>query len=394
MKSSIKKYRQIVIFTSETYPSVAGDGRSALLLGSRLAGKGYNVSLVCLNPNGLLKRKESINGVAIERVAYHYKSVLGRLVYRFRLFKHLLKIDGKDSIGLIFGAMPGFRTIILVSILKGRDFIFRSTLWGFDDALTLAGKPYRFCTRFLLGKAKGYYALNSSFSSSWKKIFSSSPIFQSAQGVLLERFSNTEKHQIREQVRNELGIARKQLVILMVGHLIRRKGFPEIIDWLKRTNEHFVLLHIGSIEATKWDTVSQHNDEMKYIRLYTEKVLGERVNLLGRQDDVAKFYYAADIFLMASYAEGYPPNSVNEALAAGLPIVTRKIPGVSDTITDGLNGYVFNDEKEFSFKLSILIHNQVKREELGRNASIFARDKLDIDKVTTSFQNFLGQLAK
>jgi hypothetical protein len=45
----------LTIFTAETYPAIAGDGRNALLLGSTLSVKGYGVKIICLNPNGLLR---------------------------------------------------------------------------------------------------------------------------------------------------------------------------------------------------------------------------------------------------------------------------------------------------------------------------------------------------
>jgi glycosyltransferase involved in cell wall biosynthesis len=131
---------------------------------------------------------------------------------------------------------------------------------------------------------------------------------------------------------------------------------------------------------------------MSQHKAYAEKVLGDKIRFLGRQNDTYKFYLASDIFLMASYAEGYPPNSVNEALAAGLPVLTRKIPGVTDTITDGLNGFHFSSEKEFSAKLSSLIHNKTKRIEMGRNAQIFATDKLNINSIVDRLVTFINAI--
>ena len=176
----------------------------------------------------------------------------------------------------------------------------------------------------------------------------------------------------------------------MVGHLIERKGFPEIADWLSRIDEDFLLLHIGSTEAPEWDTMSRYNVVMKNLKKYVEEKLGDRVRFLGRQNETTQFYLSSDILLVASHAEGFPPNSVNEALAAGLPVLTLRMPGVADVITEGVNGFVFTDESEFARKLSILINNPVRRNELGRNARVFALDKLDINKIIPTLQNFLG----
>ncbi|HDP76366.1 MAG TPA: glycosyltransferase [Bacteroidales bacterium] len=380
----------VTIFTAETYPTVAGDGRNALFIGSKLKELEYGVKLVCLNPNGKLPKSEIINGVEINRLLYNNNSLLGRIAFRFNLLRFLAFQCNSNSKWIVYGAMPGYRAIITLSILKGAKCAFRSTLWGFDDAESLVAKPYWIYTRFVLSKLYGYYALNSSFAKSWQKIFGDFKILQVFQGVDIKKYDIKLKNEINKQLRDRLKIADDCFVILMVGHLIERKGFPEIADWLSRIEEDFLLLHVGSTEAPEWDTMSRHNAEMKNHKKYIEEKLGDRVRFLGRQTDLPQFYLSADILLVASYAEGYPPNSVNEALAAGLPVLTRRIAGVADAITDGVNGNVFFDEQEFTRKLSTLIHNPIRRIELGRNARIFAEDKLDVEKVTDKIQNFLG----
>jgi glycosyltransferase involved in cell wall biosynthesis len=380
----------VTIFTAETYPSVAGDGRNALLIGTKLKERGYGVRLVCLNPNGKLPKFEIINGVEIKRLHYNHNSLLGRITFRFNLLRFLaFQCDG-NSKWIVYGAMPGYRAIITLSILKGAKCVFRSTLWGFDDAESLVGKPYRVFTRFVLKKLYGYYALNFWFARSWQKVFGDFNILQAFQGVDIKKYDIKIKNEIRQQLRDRLKITSDCFVILMVGHLIERKGFPEIADWLSRIEEDFLLLHVGSTEAPEWDTMSRYNTEMEKIKKHIVNSLGRKVKFMGRAENIADFYLSADILLVASYAEGYPPNSLNEALAAGLPALTRRIEGVADVMTDGVNGYVFSDEHEFTRKLSTLIHNPIRRIELGRNARIFAKDKLDVEKVTDKIQNFLG----
>ena len=380
----------LTIFTAETYPAVAGDGRNALLLGSTLSGKGYGVKIICLNPNGLLPERETVNGVDIHRLNYRYGSLPGRFLFRFSLFIHLMLNCHKKSKRIIYGAMPGYKTIVLASLFQKTPCFFRSTLWGFDDAESLAGKKSFFLSRLIFRNVNGYLALNSSFANSWQNIFGNFNIFQSFQGVDLKKYNITLKSENSLRLRKNLKIDESKFVILMVGHLVRRKGFPEIIDWLSRIDDDFLLLHVGTTEAPEWDLMGRHNDEMKILRRYTENKLGSKVRFMGRQANMAEFYLSADILLVASYAEGYPPNSVNEGLAAGLPVLTRQIAGVSDVITDGVNGYVFSDEKEFALKLSTLMNNPIGRMELSRNARIFAEEKLDIEKIVIGIQTFVG----
>ncbi len=64
------------------------------------------------------------------------------------------------------------------------------------------------------------------------------------------------------------------------------------------------------------------------------------MRFLGHVSGAAKTqaFRAADIYLFTSLAEGMP-NSVLEAMAFGLPIVTRPVGGIRDFFEDGRMGY-------------------------------------------------------
>lgn len=378
------------IFTSETIPAFAGDGRSAMLLARNLAHKGNKVFIFCLNPMGKLKKKESIDGVFIVRIKYFYRSIINRLIYRFKLLTSLLLNADFNSVWIIYGAMPGYILIAVVAVLTRTKLVFRSTLWGFDDAQTLFKFPSGIINRLILPKLSGYYSLNSSFSLSWKQRFKNAKIFQSFQGVSSDWFYYSISREETQALRKKLDISENSFIILVVGHLIKRKGFPEIFNWLARLEDDFVLLHLGSYDAPNWDIMFRHNNEMKNNKALAEEILGSRIRFLGRQTDPKPYYRLANVYLVASYAEGYPPNSVNEALASGLPILTRQIHGVADVVADGINGLIFSNENEFIVKLATLIHNRELLEKLSRNAITFARDNLRIEKVVNQFEEFIS----
>src|SRR4030067_3484591 len=73
--------------------------------------------------------------------------------------------------------------------------------------------------------------------------------------------------------------------------------------------------------------------------------VGDRVVFAGLvpYPDIPRYLAAADVFVTASPTEGHPL-SVIEALAAGRPVVGIDSPGVSDTIVDGENGFVAEDD--------------------------------------------------
>ncbi len=67
--------------------------------------------------------------------------------------------------------------------------------------------------------------------------------------------------------------------------------------------------------------------------------IADRVSFLGICDDVHGVLAALDVFVHASYSEGMP-NSVMEAMAAGLPVIATQIGGTGDLIEDGVHGWL------------------------------------------------------
>ena len=65
-----------------------------------------------------------------------------------------------------------------------------------------------------------------------------------------------------------------------------------------------------------------------------ERLAGPRVTFAGHQSDVSPYYALATHFVLPSLSEG-SPNVLLEAMAAGLPIVSTRVGGVPETVTDG-----------------------------------------------------------
>jgi glycosyltransferase involved in cell wall biosynthesis len=63
----------------------------------------------------------------------------------------------------------------------------------------------------------------------------------------------------------------------------------------------------------------------------------DSIIFLGRRADIPELLACCDIFVLPSHAEGLP-NSLLEAMAAGLPAVATAVGGVPELIEDGVNG--------------------------------------------------------
>ena len=95
----------------------------------------------------------------------------------------------------------------------------------------------------------------------------------------------------------------------------------------------------------------------------TGKVLFE-----GLQDDIPKYIEAADVFCLSSDFEGMPMTLI-EAMAAGMPIVSTNVGGISDMLTNNRSAVLTGlDATELANAVIRLLSNKDLRERLGKNA--------------------------
>jgi glycosyltransferase involved in cell wall biosynthesis len=121
--------------------------------------------------------------------------------------------------------------------------------------------------------------------------------------------------------------------ILYCGQLIERKGLDNLLDAFVSLADEFPELELqlvgeGPLRKSLADRVPVH--------------LKDRVELAGFQgiDQLPRFFAAADIFVLPSLHDGWGV-VVNQALAAGLPIVCSNAVGAAvDLVSPGQNGFV------------------------------------------------------
>jgi glycosyltransferase involved in cell wall biosynthesis len=131
--------------------------------------------------------------------------------------------------------------------------------------------------------------------------------------------------------RAELGLGESSKVVLSVGALRRQKGYRHLIEAVPPAanlcaDAVFLIAGEGPLRPELERLVERLN-------------VGERVRLLGRRSDVAELLAIADVFAMPSLWEA-GPYALLEAMAAGVPVVGARIPGIIDWVTEGQTGYL------------------------------------------------------
>ena len=150
-------------------------------------------------------------------------------------------------------------------------------------------------------------------------------------------------------------------VVGSIGRLEPRKGHACLIQSMSRVCDQIrgsTLLIAG---ADTWD----YGKELE--RLINNLGLQRQVRLVGFQSDVASFLGALDVFAFASRAEGFG-QVIIEAMAAGKPVVTSRVPPITEIVLDGETGLLVESDNPEAFADAIewLFTHPEEARDMGR----------------------------
>jgi glycosyltransferase involved in cell wall biosynthesis len=132
--------------------------------------------------------------------------------------------------------------------------------------------------------------------------------------------------------RRFLGIPDHVHLALYVGRLDQQKGLPDLLNAAeavisRKPDWHLALAGDGPCRDWLIEQIA------------TRALLRANVHWLGRRDDIPNVLKSANVMVHASLWEGMP-NSVLEAMAAGLPVIGTRVEGTEDLIVPGLTGWL------------------------------------------------------
>jgi L-malate glycosyltransferase len=128
-------------------------------------------------------------------------------------------------------------------------------------------------------------------------------------------------------VRAEWGIAREDVMVLLLGALERRKGHAVLLDAAGRlAAAHAALRYVFAGEGSEHAGLAE-----------AARTLGARVVFAGFRRDVAACLAAADVVALPSLHEGLGVAAL-EAMAAGRPVVASRVGGLAEVVVEGETG--------------------------------------------------------
>jgi colanic acid/amylovoran biosynthesis glycosyltransferase len=183
-------------------------------------------------------------------------------------------------------------------------------------------------------------------------------------------------------------------VLFNVGRYFEKKGQEYLIKAAKILHEKgydFVLYIAGG--GPLYDNLSE---------LIKVNLLEDKVKLLGTKekmttnDQVLDHFTISDIFILPSIqaesgdVDGIP-NTILEAAAFKIPVISTKAGSIEEVLIDGETGLFVDqkDEKDIADKIECLLNDHEEANRLGENLHKFVLETFSFEKCMDNFESSL-----
>lgn len=206
-------------------------------------------------------------------------------------------------------------------------------------------------------------------------------------GVDADRFIPNEK--ARREIRKDLSIAETDIVFFYLGRLNRDKGLLVLARSFSEISRDFSNAHLiiaGPDEEGIQDSI-----------LSLCENCSEKVHFVGYTGTPERYMAAADVFCLPSYREGFGI-VVIEAASVGIPSIASRIYGVTDTIDDGITGFLFTpgNAGELAGKMRQYLESPSLMQKMGaaarkRTLNLYSKDRVT-EAMLGFYQRILGTI--
>lgn len=360
---------KILMLVFPFYPIYGGGGNQAKTLSEELLRGGICTSILT-SDFGHLPSYERVADLSIYRVPFRGRWPLSALTYILGSMLFLIRNKRIFNVLHVHGFYWLHYASIFVSKLLGKRVLIKMSLEGDDDPLTLRKKLFGWIhSRFFL-LADNYVSVSKGMTDSYLNAgLPRDKLWQIPNGVDTEGFSPVDGEK-KSVLKQKMGFGRHRKIVSFAGLISERKGSDILIDvWQRVTEEepHATLVLMGETESLSEDLQDEYIESLE--SKIQSQGLADKIVFTGSVDNVCDYLRISDIFVFPSLREGLP-NALLEAMATGLASVAFKIPGVTDLIQDGIDGFLIQKGRidAFADAVLLLLRDENYRKQMGAEA--------------------------
>ncbi len=371
-------YLRILMLSPQFYPLVGGYERAAERLSAALAARGHTVTVITERRDFSWPARDHLSGVQVRRLCCLYRPHLHMItsITAFALF--LLTQGRRYQVWHIH--QYGMHAVLAVAMgkLLRRSVVLKLTSSN-EQGLSKATEtlPFPSFARFLLRKIDAVVATTSETQVE-AEVFGIDSFRVHVLG------NGVDVHHFRPQHNEELMHLRQKLnidaagVIVFVGRLSPEKNPDGLLHAWKKASANL---------PDGWKLVLVGDGPMREQLEMFAKTEGliTSVVFAGRQSNVETWMAAANIFVLPSHREGLS-NSMLEAMASGLPVVSTRVSGSTEIVEETGAGILVDVGRMdlLSDALNQLAQDASLREKMGNAGRAVIKNKHSIEQVATA----------
>jgi glycosyltransferase involved in cell wall biosynthesis len=358
--------RRVCFFNS--HKSWGGGEKWYYDMATRLAAKGYNVTVVTNKQSELKKRLQNV-ALKIYEIKVTNLSFLNVIV----LLK-IYRIIRKERVDTII--------VNLSSDLKAAGIAAK--IAGTEKILYARGiaKPVRnsFLNRWLFKRILTGVIANSEETK--RSILKNSPALISPSKIEVI-YLGIDFKEINKHFKDPIRVSQADKIILgTAGRLEKVKNHKFLIEAAKRLKERgaqFKLLIAG--EGSLKNELTAYAKSMG---------VENEIEFLGFIDDIASFMAAIDVFVLSSFSEGFGYVLI-EAMAFKKPVIAFNHSSSPEIVIDQQTGFLIakNDTEQFVERTLMLLKNRNLCEQFGENGRKRVEEKFTLEMTLNELEKII-----
>lgn len=390
---------RIGIFTDTYPPYINGVSTSIKMLEKALKEKGHQVYIVTVNTKNMKYIYENdgktirIPGIPIGIYDYRLTGIYPiRVINKIKRWNldviHSHTEFGVGTFARIIAKQFGIPLVHTYHTMY-EDYVHYITHGYFDKS---SKKLVEYFTKFYCDKTTNELIVPSkkTYNLFKEKYKCDKNIYIVPTGMDVENFDVSKLKQSKiEELKNKYKL-NNSFVVLYVGRLAEEKNIEFIIN-----NQHTLLKKYPNLKLL---IVGNGPDMEKYQKLCKKNKILESTIFTGAipRDEMPYYYALGNVFVTASTTETQGL-TVIEAMAASLPVVAINDESFTNTVVDGLNGYLFTKKSEYIKKVGNLIENKDIYDKMKIQAKITSNEhslKYYAEKILDVYKSAISKKRK
>ena len=186
------------------------------------------------------------------------------------------------------------------------------------------------------------------------------------------------------------------LRVVTVGWLRWMKGHEYALSAVRAAVDRGVPVQLDIIGGAPDAEIGEPGEVRHILHTIEDLGLSDHVRLLGTLStpQVIDELRTSDVLLHPSVSEGLPTVLV-EAMACGIPVVATDVGGVTELVTDGVNGLVIppRDPAAIAAALEALWHDPTLRARMGATGRETVLGDFTLERQLGEFEQLYGEVA-